>query len=125
MRALGRFNAAKLQRLQIRNASVCGSCTLHREVSDRGFAQARDCLHAPALTALNDFVVERAEQADVVRRWRGLRVVAADGSALMPAVRTSHLSRSAASADQRLFALFLPGAGLTLHASVYGAEGAP
>jgi hypothetical protein len=51
-------------------------------------------------------------------------VVAADGSVLMPAVRASHLSRSAASADQRLFALFLPGAELTLHAAVYGAEGA-
>jgi hypothetical protein len=58
-----------------------------------------------------------------VQGWRGLRVVAADGSVLMPAVRASHLSRSAASADQRLFALFLPGAELTLHAAVYGAEG--
>jgi len=51
-------------------------------------------------------------------------VVAADGSVLMPAVRACHLARSAASADQRLFALFLPGAELTLHAAVYGAEGA-
>jgi hypothetical protein len=104
-------------------ASVCDAGGLYREVSDRGFARARDCLHAPALAALNDFVVDRAEQAGVVLRWRGLRVVAGDGSALMPAVRACHLSRSAASGDQRLFALFLPGAELTLHASVYGAEG--
>jgi hypothetical protein len=41
----------------------------------------------------------------------------------MPAVRACHRSRSAASADQRLFALYLPGAELTLHATVYGAEG--
>jgi hypothetical protein len=104
-------------------ASVCDAGGLHREVSDRGFARARDCLHAPALTALNDFVVDRAEQAGVVLRWRGLRVVAGDGSVLRPAVRACHVSRSGASVDQRLFALFLPGAELTLHASVYGAEG--
>jgi hypothetical protein len=104
--------------------SVCGADGLHRGITDRGFARARNCLHAPALTALNDFVVQRAEAAGIVQRWRGLRVVAADGSVLMPAVRASHLSRSAASADQRLFALFLPGAELTLHAAVYGAEGA-
>jgi len=104
--------------------SVCGAEGLHREITDRGFARARDCLHAPALTALNDFVVQRAEAAGIVQRWRSLRVVAADGSVLMPAVRASHLSRSVASADQRLFALFLPGAELTLHAAVYGAEGA-
>jgi len=105
-------------------ASVSGAGGLHREITDRGFARARDCLHAPALTALNDFVVQRAEAAGMVQRWRGLRVVAGDGSVLMPAVRASHLRRSAASADQRLFALFLPGTELTLHAAVYGAEGA-
>ena len=104
--------------------AICSADGLHRAISDRGFARARNCLHAPALTALNDFVVQRAEAAGIVQRWRGLRVVAADGSVLMPAVRASHLSRSAASADQRLFALFLPGAELILHAAVYGAEGA-
>ena len=104
--------------------SVCGADGLHRGITDRGFAGARNCLHAPALTALNDFVVQRAEAAGIVQRWRGLRVVAADGSVLMPAVRASHLSRSAASTYQRLFALFLPGAELTLHATVYGPEGA-
>ena len=60
----------------------------------------------------------------MVQRWRGLRVVAGDGSVLMPSVRACHRARSLASADQRLFALFLPGAELTLHAAVYGAEGA-
>jgi hypothetical protein len=59
----------------------------------------------------------------MVQRWRGLRVVAGDGSVLMPSVRACHRARSLASADQRLFALFLPGAELTLHAAVYGAEG--
>lgn len=104
--------------------TLCSADGLHRGISDRGFARARDCLHAPALTALNDFVVQRAEAAGLVPRWRGLRVVAGDGSVLMPAVRRCHLRRASASADQRLFALFLPGAELTLHAAVYGAEGA-
>ena len=103
--------------------AVCAADGLHRGITDRGFARARNCLHAPALTSLNDFVVQRAACAGIVQHWRGLRVVAADGSVLMPAVRACHRSRSAASADQRLFALYLPGAELTLHAAVYGAEG--
>lgn len=103
--------------------AMCAEPGLHRGITDRGFARARSHLHAPALTALNDFVVQRAEAAGIVQRWRGLRVVAADGSVLMPAVRACHRSRSAASADQRLFALYLPGTELTLHAAVYGVEG--
>jgi len=55
-----------------------------------------------------------------VPRWRGLRLVAGDASVLMPALRACHRTRTA-SPDQRLFALFLPGAELTLHASVYSA----
>lgn len=103
--------------------AVCADQGLHRGITDRGFARARGCLHVPALTALNNWVVQRAEAAGIVQRWRSLRLVAADGSVLMPAVRACHRSRSAASADQRLFALYLPGAELTLHAAVYGVEG--
>jgi Transposase DDE domain len=103
--------------------AVCADHGLHRGISDRGSARARSHLHAPALTALNDFVVQRADACGIVQRWHGLRVVAADGSVLMPTVRACHRSRSAASADQRLFALYLPGAELTLHAAVYAAQG--
>jgi len=56
-----------------------------------------------------------------VSSWEGLRVVAADASLLMPAVRPCLLSRSAAAPDQRVFALYLPGNELTLHASVHSA----
>jgi hypothetical protein len=77
----------------------------------------------PALTALNDMLVGRADAAGLVPRWLGLRVVAGDGSVLMPAVRQSSRTQGLASADQRLFALFLPGAELTLHACVYDAQG--
>lgn len=44
-------------------SSLCGAQGLHRGISARGFARARSRLHAPALTALNDFVVQRAELA--------------------------------------------------------------
>lgn len=93
-----------------------------RGVSDRGFAKARDRLDPACLTRLNTFVAERADSLGLIARWQGLRVVAADASVLMPAVRPCLTRRRAASADQRLFSLFLPGAELTLHASVYGAD---
>jgi hypothetical protein len=101
---------------------VCDSPVLLRGVSDRAFAKTRDHLHMPALAGLNDFVVRRAEDAGLIERWCGLRVVAADASLLMPAIRPCLLTRSAADPDQRLFALFLPGAELTLHASVHSAS---
>jgi Transposase DDE domain len=101
------------------HASQEGSHGFVRGVSDRAFAKARDRLHLPALVSLNDLVVGRADAAGLIPRWGGLRVVAADASVLMPALRPCALSRSAAAADQRLFALFLPGAELTLHAAVH------
>jgi hypothetical protein len=102
-------------------ASLCGTPDLQRGVSDRAFAKARDHLHWPALCSLNDMLVQRADSSGLIERWCGLRVVAADASVLIPAVRPCLLQRSAAGADQRLFALYLPGAELTLHASVHSA----
>ena len=90
---------------------VCG-------VSDRAFAKARSHLHVPAVTALNDDLLARAEIAGLLPRWQGLRLVAADASVLMPAIRRCPRTRGLAQADQRLFALYLPGAELTLHAEV-------
>lgn len=104
-------------------ASLCDSPLPSRGVSDRAFAKARSHLHMPALTALNEMVVGRADVAGLVPRWLGLRVVAGDGSVLMPAVRRASGTQAWASADQRLFALFLPGAELMLHACVYDAQG--
>ena len=68
-------------------ASVDGSPTLRREVSDRAFAKARDHLHLPALESLNDLVVRRCDEDGLISRWNGLRVVAGDASLLMPAVQ--------------------------------------
>ena len=54
----------------------------------------------------------------LVPHWRGLRVVAADASTVRFGLRASHV-KGAALADQILFAMFLPGADLTLAASLY------
>jgi hypothetical protein len=102
--------------------NLCGEGSLHEEVSDRGFAKARARLHLPALEELNQRLVALAEAAGMIPRWHGLRVVAADASVLMPAVRACHRTRSPAPPEQRLFALSLPGPELTLHASVHSAE---
>lgn len=104
-------------------ASLCDSALPVRGISDRAFAKARDQLYMPALSGLNDLLVRRADEAGLIPRWQGLRVVAADGSVLMPAVRASHLPR-AAGRDQRVLGMYLPGAELMLHCEVYGAEGA-
>ena len=104
------------------HASVGRDAAMVREVSDRAFAKARSHLHMPALNWLNDWVIDRAQTAGRVQRWRGLRLVAADASVLMPAIRKCHRTRFAASADQRLFSLYLPDSELTLHASVHSAD---
>jgi Transposase DDE domain len=101
---------------------LCADGALLREVSDRAFAKARSHLHMPALTWLNDGLIEHAQAADLIPRWQGFRLVAADASVLMPALRTCHRTRSPASADQRLFALYLPGPELMLHACVHSAS---
>ena len=92
-----------------------------RGVCDRAFAKARDHLHQPALVALNDWLVQRVEAAGRVLRWCGLRVVAGDASVMLPAVRVCRLRRGTVAGEQRLFALYLPGAELTLHASLHSA----
>ncbi len=102
-------------------ANLADQAAPKRVASDRAFARARARLRADALTDLNHRLVERA--ATMAPSWRGLRVVAADASVLAPAIRRCHAPRSpAARGDQRLFALYLPGAELTLHASVHGPE---
>jgi len=101
-------------------ASVGGDVALVRGASDRAFAQARARLHMPALQWLNERLIHDASRSGFVPLWRGLRLVAADASVLMPAVRACHRSRTACT-DQRLFAMYLPGAELTLHAAVHSA----
>jgi len=65
----------------------CGTECPQGDVADRAFAKARDRPHMPALDALSDLVVRRVDEAGLIERWCGLRVVAAGASVLMPAVR--------------------------------------
>ena len=102
--------------------SLSNSAGLVRGVSDRAFAKARSHLHVPALVDLNDALLAGADAAGLVPRWEGFRLVAADASVLMPAIRRCSRTRRLAAADQRLFALYLPGAELTLHAAVHSAS---
>jgi hypothetical protein len=103
-------------------AHLSGSSDWRRVVSDRAFCKARDRFNPASLSGLNSFLAERSDALRLVPRWHGLRVVAADASVLMPAVRPCHMLRRGASPDQRLFSLYLPSAEFTLHASVHGAE---
>ena len=104
-------------------ANLADRALPERVASDRAFARARDRLRPDALGAVNDRLVERMGGAGMIPTWHGLRVVAADASLLAPAVRACHrLHSAAARADQRLFALYLPGPELTVHASVHGPE---
>jgi hypothetical protein len=91
---------------------------LVHEVSEQAFAQARAKLSLVAIPGLNDWLIARAELDGFVPRWRGLRLVAADGSTVRFGLRASHVKR-AALADQILFGLFLPGPDLMLAASLH------
>lgn len=96
-----------------------GDGALMRAVSDRAFAKARSHLHMPALAGLNEQLVAQADAAGLVPRWHGFRVVAGDASVLEQAIRQCRRTRGLAGANQRLFALYLPGPELTLHAAVH------
>jgi hypothetical protein len=89
-----------------------------RVVSEQAFAQARAKLALTAIGQLNDWLVARADHYGFVTRWRGLRLIAADASTVRFGLRKSAI-KHAASAEQILFALFLPGAELMLAASLH------
>lgn len=95
-----------------------GGC-LQRVVSDRAFAKARDHLSHGGLQRLNTFAVNKADSLGLVRRWQGLRLVAADASDFMPAVRQSKTRDLAALPRQHLFSLYLPVSELTLFAQLH------
>lgn len=85
-----------------------------RACSDRAFAKARRGVSWQALRDLNDTLLQLAAPLIDAHRWRGLRVVAADGSRL----RVSTRQGADLAADHYAFALFLPGAEVTLHAQL-------
>ena len=99
-------------------AHLNNQAQLVRKVSEQAFAQARAKLSLTAIPLLNDWLIERAQHYGFVPRWSGLRLVAADASAVRFGLRASHVRR-AALVDQILFGLFLPGCELMLAASLH------
>lgn len=90
-----------------------------RECSDRAFAKMRRGFSAQVFDSLNATLLERAQPLIDAHRWHGRRVVAADGSRL----RVSTRRGAELDADHYAFALYLPGAELTLHAALHPADG--
>ncbi|NHZ36388.1 hypothetical protein [Massilia rubra] len=83
-------------------------------MSEQAFAKARAKLAASALPGLNDWL----EQAGLIARWHGLRLVAADAATVRFGHRASRAPR-AAPTDQIAFGLYLPQAELMLAASLH------
>jgi hypothetical protein len=79
------------------HASVGDGAELVRGVSDRAFAKARSHLHMPALNWLNDWVIDRAETACIVKHWRGLRLVTSKMTKVRQCPSVRHLRRKSAS----------------------------
>lgn len=90
-----------------------------REVSAQAFSKARRGFSARLFHLASRRLLEQAGPLIEAARWNGLRVVAADASRL----RVSTRSNAPLPADHYAFALFLPGAELTLHASLHPADG--
>ena len=96
-----------------------GHAVRTREVSAQAFSKARRGFSARLFHLASRRLLELAGPYIDAARWNGLRVVAADASRL----RVSTRSNASLPADHYAFALFLPGAELTLHASLHPADG--
>lgn len=90
-----------------------------RGVSRQAFAKTRRGFSAGLIDALNQRLLACAAPWIDTHRWHGLRVVAADGSRLSVSTRCG----ADLQADHYAFALYLPGAELTLHAALHAADG--
>ena len=90
-----------------------------RCVSAQAFSQARKGFSWTLFTLANDHLLSLAQPLLEAHRWNGLRVIAGDGSRLQVSTRAG----ADLQADHYAFALYLPGAELTLHASLHAADG--
>lgn len=99
---------------------LAGNAVHSRQVSAQAFTKARRGFSARLFDLAGEHLLTLAQPLIDAARWNGLRVVAADASRL----RVSTRSNAELAADHYAFALFLPGAELTLHASLHPADGA-
>jgi hypothetical protein len=100
--------------------TLADSGTRTRAVSAQAFSKARRGLSADLFELARARLIALAQPHLDSMRWHGLRLVAADGSRLRVGTRRGRELR----ADHYAFALFLPGAELTLHAALHPADGA-
>ena len=100
-------------------AQIHGSAVRVRAVSEQAFSKARQGFSARLFDQVNTHLLRLAAPLIDAHRWHGLRVVAADASR----IRVSTRANASLQADHWAFALFLPGAELTLHARLHSADG--
>ncbi len=100
-------------------AQLAASPVRQRQVSAQAFSQARRGFSWTLFTQANDHLLALARPLIDAYRWHGLRVLAGDGSRLQVSTRAG----ADLQADHYAFALYLPGAELTLHASLHAADG--
>ncbi|MCR4465343.1 hypothetical protein [Burkholderia sp. SCN-KJ] len=95
--------------------------SLAHEVSEQAFARARAKRANTVVPYLSDWLLARAERDARVARWHGLRLVAADATAVRLGLRASHVPRATA-ADPIAIGLYLPGAEMMQAASLHSRE---
>ena len=90
-----------------------------RQASAQALSQARRGFSAELFQHANDHLIATADAAIARHAWHGLRVLAGDGSRLSVSTRAgAELER-----EHYAFALFVPGAELTVHARLHPADG--
>lgn len=100
-------------------ARLHGSIGRLRAVSAQAFSKARQGFSATLFRDANARLLEAADGLLDRHAWHGLRPVAADGSRLLVSTRAGHHL----SAEHFAFALYAPGAELTLHAALHPSDG--
>ena len=99
-------------------AQITDSPVRVRGCSDRAFSKARRGFSWQVFVDINQRLLQLAQPWIDAFRWHGLRVVAADGTRLRVATRKG----AQLDADHVAFALYLPGAEVTLHAALGPAD---
>ncbi|MBX3700433.1 MAG: hypothetical protein KF903_05465 [Dokdonella sp.] len=100
-------------------AQIGGAPVRVHGATRQAFAKVRRGFSATVFDTLSAHLLRLAQPCIDAHRWHGLRVVAADESRL----RVSTRKGAALEADRYAFGLYLPGAELTLHAALHGADG--
>lgn len=88
-------------------------------ISAGALTHGRNKLHPGSLGRLNEALLQKCEEQGFIHRYKGLRIVAGDASDLRLGIRASWGKVQCAPKNMKLFALYLPGSELTLHAQLH------